>query len=149
MPAEPKFRHDPDKDLIPRPLLLAMGALVLVSLALVSYARLTGRETVGRPEPSQIVAERVISISGDKNAVTVRGATGEVLVDLENGGFFAVIRDGLSHTRRVHRIAMDKPVRLQRYANGRLVVHDPETGWSIELTAFGENKAAFARLLPE
>ena len=41
-----------------------------------------------------------------------------------------------------------KPVRLIAYANGRLTVLDPETGWSVELGDFGsDNKAAFERLM--
>jgi putative photosynthetic complex assembly protein len=40
------------------------------------------------------------------------------------------------------------PVRLVSFANGRLSLEDPETGWSVELYGFGsDNEAAFQRLL--
>jgi putative photosynthetic complex assembly protein len=61
-----------------------------------------------------------------------------------------VIQNGLATERKKHRVDPLLPVRIVEYANGRLAVEDPETGWSIELYAFGaENRAAFERLLDQ
>jgi putative photosynthetic complex assembly protein len=146
--SEPAFR-DRDREMIPRTLLRAMAALVLASLAIVSFAVLTGRDTVGRPAAAAVTAERTIAlIGGGAQAVTVLDAHGAVLADLAHGGFVTVVQNGLMTTRRRHGIDPDRPVRLVAYANGRLAIEDPLTGWSVELYAFGaDNRAAFERLL--
>jgi len=146
----PKFRHGKEVDLIPPKLLYAMGALVLSALAITSYAVVTDREPMAQPAPSNMVASRMLSVdSPDGRAVTLRDEKGDLIAEMENGGFIAVIYSGLSQVRHVARLPMDLPIRLERYENGRLVVRDPETGWSVELTSFGENKNTFERLLPE
>jgi putative photosynthetic complex assembly protein len=136
-------------DLVPRLLLLGMVVLALAALALSAFAVLTDRPNVGQPEAAAVIKERLIVLEGHgATAVTVRNPDGSVLLDLPEGGFVAVIENGLSTERRKHGIDPLKPVRLVRYANGRLAAEDPETGWSAELYAFGsDNKAAFERLL--
>jgi putative photosynthetic complex assembly protein len=147
------FRNDlapaRPRDTIPRGLLRGMLALVLVSLALVTYGVATGRPLEGVPEPAAVVAERGIRlIGGDAQAVRVLAADGTPIADLAHGGFVTVVQNGLMTQRRRHGIDPALPVRLVRYANGRFAVEDPLTGWSVELYAFGaDNEAAFARLL--
>jgi len=141
--------HNTDPEMIPKPLLRAMLGLVIAALVLVSYAVLTGRETVGQPAPAAIAFERELlieSASGDA-AVVVRDPDGAVLLDLANGGFIDAVHDGIARNRTVHGIPNDSPVRLIEYENGRLSLQDPQTGWSVELHSFGaDNKAAFERL---
>ena len=57
-------RPSDDKDMIPKPLLLAMLGLVLATLAIVSFSVLTGREPAGTPAPAAVVAERTIYLQG-------------------------------------------------------------------------------------
>lgn len=146
--AEPALRHR-DREMIPPVLLRAMLALVLASLAITTFAVVTGRDTVGRPAPAAVTAERTIRlVGGDAQAVTVTDAGGTVIADLAHGGFVTVVQNGLMTTRRRHGIDPAAPVHLRAYANGRLAIEDPLTGWSVELYAFGaDNRAAFARLL--
>jgi putative photosynthetic complex assembly protein len=67
---------------------------------------------------------------------------------MAHGGFVTVIQNGLETERKKHGVDPMNPVRIVEYQNGRLAVEDPDTGWSVELYAFGsENKAAFERLL--
>jgi len=138
-------------DMVPRLLLRAMLALALSALAITSFAVLTGREPVAQPEPSTALRDRWLVLEGhDAQAVTVRTPDGEVLVDLPHGGFVTVVQSGLATERRKHGMDPLRPVRLVEYANGRLAIEDPDTGWSIELYAFGaDNKAAFVRLLDQ
>lgn len=140
---------DREREMIPRVLIRAMGALALCSLAIVSYASLTDRPTVGRPAPAAAVQERVIAlVGGGAQAVRVLDAEGVLLADLAHGGFVTVIQNGLMTVRRRHGLDPALPVRLVEYANGRTVIEDPLTGWSVELYAFGaDNLAAFRRLL--
>lgn len=140
-----------DAEMIPRTLLLGMAFLALSTLAIVGAAVVTDRPMTGTPQPAAVVQEKWIVLEGkDAQAVVVRNPDGTVLADLPHGGFITVIQSGLARERLVHRIEGNPPLRIVRYANGRLVAEDPATGWSAELYAFGsDNKAAFERLLAQ
>ena len=144
----PTFKNR-DKEMVPRVLLRAMFGLAMASLAITTFAVVTGREPVAQPQVADVLRERWIVLQGhDAQAVTVRNTDGSVLLDLPHGGFVTVVQSGLVTERRKHKVDPLLPVRIVEYANGRLVAEDPETGWSIELYAFGQdNKAAFERLL--
>ena len=146
----PTFRNR-DKEMVPRTLLWAMFGLAMASLAITTFAVVTGREPVAQPAMAEVKRDRWIVLEGhDAQAVTVRNSDGSVLLDLPHGGFVTVIQNGLATERRKHKVDPLKPVRIVEYQNGRLAVEDPETGWSIELYAFGQdNKAAFERLLDQ
>jgi putative photosynthetic complex assembly protein len=140
-----------DAELVPRMLLRGMLALAIATLAITSFAVLTGREPVAQPQTSDVVRERWIVLEGhDAQAVTVHNTDGTVLLDLPHGGFVTVIQNGLAFERERNGVDPLRPVRIVEYANGRLAVEDPDTGWSVELYAFGgENKAAFERLMDQ
>lgn len=146
----PKLRSE-KTDMIPKTLLRGMLFLVLATLALVSFSVLTGRDRVGVPKASAVVQEGQIIMQGKSaKAVTVYNVDGTVMLDLPHGGFVTVIQSGLATERRKYGVDPLLPVRLVRYANGRLTIEDDETGWSAELYAFGsDNKAAFERLLAQ
>lgn len=150
LPRTPKLRSD-NPEMIPKALLRGMLAMVLATLAVVSYSVLTGRDHVGVPKPSTVVQEREIILQGHSaQAVTVLNIDGSVMLDLPHGGFVTVIQSGLATERRKHGIDPLLPVRLVRYENGRLTIEDDQTGWSAELYAFGaDNEAAFERLLAQ
>jgi putative photosynthetic complex assembly protein len=142
---------DREREMIPRVLIRAMVALALASLAIVSYARLTDRPTVGRPAAAEALRERTLAlVGGDAQAVRILDGNGALLADLAHGGFITVVQNGLMTIRRRHGIDPALPVRLVEYANGRTAIEDPLTGWSVELYAFGsDNLAAFKRLLAD
>lgn len=147
--AQPKMRRDPDNSLIPPVLLRGMLGLVLVSLALTTYASVTGRTPSGQPAAAVAVKEKALILQGGgAQAVTVLAADGTMLLNLPHGGFITVVQNALETQRRRHNVDAMLPVRLVSYANGRLVLEDPETDWSVELYGFGsDNEAAFQRLL--
>ncbi|MCB6176799.1 photosynthetic complex assembly protein [Rhodobacter sp. Har01] len=138
-----------NKEMIPTFLVRLMFGMVLFTLVIVSWAVFTGREPVGQPEAAAVLQEKWIVLEGkDAQHVVVRDADGTLLQDLPDGGFVTVIQAGLNTERRKHGIDPLKPVRIVEYANHRLVAEDPETGWSVELYAFGiDNEAAFRKLL--
>ncbi len=146
----PTFRRQ-NGDMIPKVLLRAMLALALSALAITTYAVLTDRPTVGQPQPAAVLTERTLILQGGgAKAVKVLTPDGTVVADLDHGGFVAVVQNGLQTARGRHGIDPALPVRLVSYANGRLALEDPLTGWSVQLHAFGsDNKAAFERLLTE
>lgn len=141
--------RDPKPEMIPTNLLRGMLALVLASVILTGYSALTGRDRVGVPKPAAIVAERSIILQGGgAQAVTVLAADGSLLMDLPHGGFITVIQNGLERARLTAGVDKLLPVRIVKFANGRLTVVDDHSGWSAELGAFGnDNRAAFERLM--
>lgn len=146
--AQPVIHH-PQEGMIPGRLLMSMAFLAVSTLAIVGAATVAGRPVVGVPPTAAVQAERMLILEGQgAKAVTIRAADGTLLADLDNGGFVTVVQNGLQRHRLVHGVPADLPVRLVRYDNGRLSLLDPETGWTVELYAFGaDNKAAFERLL--
>jgi putative photosynthetic complex assembly protein len=148
---EPAFRRTPDNAMIPKGLVYAMVALALSAVAITSYAVLSDRPHVGMPSVSTPVRERLLILEGHSaQAVTVKSVDGSILVDLPHGGFVTVIQSAIFTARRRHDVDQALPVRLVEYANGRLVMEDPETDYSFELYAFGgDNKAAFERLFDQ
>lgn len=152
MTTQPQIARPSDsKDMIPKPLLRAMLALVLASLAVVSFSVLTGRDHVGVPQPAAIIAERSIILKGGgAQAVTVLAPDGKVLMDLPHGGFITVIQNAMERARLTAGVDKMLPLRIVRYANGRLTATDDFTGWTAELGAFGsDNRAAFERLMSQ
>jgi putative photosynthetic complex assembly protein len=144
-------KADPKPEMIPANLLRGMLALVLASVILTGYSALTGRDQVGVPKPAAIVAERSIILQGGgAQAVTVLSADGTLLMDLPHGGFITVIQNGLERARLTAGVDKLLPVRIVKFANGRLTVVDDHSGWSAELGAFGnDNRAAFERLMSQ
>lgn len=156
MTQRPTLIHEPgfkshETELVPRILLRAMLGLALATLAITTFAVVTDREPVAQPKAAEVLREKWIVLEGlSAQAVIVRDTDGSVLMDLPHGGFITVIQSGIFTERRKHKVDQTKPVRIVEYANGRLVAEDPETGWSAELYAFGnDNKAAFERLLDQ
>lgn len=152
----PGFYHQPTGpragDRIPPILLRAILAMVLLSLLMVSYARLTGMPPAATP-PDEVgmVQERLIQIIGTVDGgATVFAEDGSVIVDLGpmEAGFISGVHRALSRERMLHKIEGNPPVRIVRFADGRLGLRDPATGWRVELISFGDtNREAFAALM--
>ncbi|MEM7242544.1 MAG: photosynthetic complex assembly protein PuhC [Pseudomonadota bacterium] len=142
----------PPKELVPSFLLVSVLALVLTTLALVAYASLSDRAPTAIPKPSAVTHERLISVE-----ITSRGGalvhdmgTGALVADIaaNRAGFVTGVWRALSYKRRINDVAPDLPVILQKRANGRFYLFDPETGWDFQIHGFGaDNIAAFAQLL--
>ena len=139
--AERREMQQRDREMIPRRLLAAMGAVALGGLSLSAYASFTDMPLAGVPEPARVVESRTFVLEGDSVAVRATTPDGEVLLDTDNGAFIAVVGDALRRQRVVHRTPGNPPVTLARLANGRLVLSDPATGWSAEMTSFGAGNA--------
>lgn len=141
-----------DKEMVPRLLLRAMFGMVLVSLAIVAYARLTDRPLVATPPDNvEIVAERSIILHGTMGgAALVRSPDGSVIADFpgDEGGFVAGIWRVIQRERMLHKVEPDLPVQLILWADSRLSIRDEYTGWRAELIGFGiDNYRIFLGLL--
>ena len=141
------------REMIPKALLRAMFGLVLVCLAIVTWARLTDRPLEAKPVDGPIAFERSITVAADTSgAAKVRDADGTLIVDLpaNKGGFIAGVWRSLEFVRGKAGLDREAPARLIRFKDGRLALKDDLSGWRVELIGFGaDNAAAFARLLDE
>jgi len=143
-------RRSPEK--IPPILLKAVAGLVLASLVMVTAARIAGLQPAATPDDSvAVVTERMIVIEGTVDGgAHVTGPDGSVIAHLspEEAGFINGVHRALSRERMLHKIEGNPPVRIVRFADGRLGLRDPATSWRVELISFGDdNRDAFAALL--
>lgn len=130
---EPMYKSE----IINRRLVYAMFALALATLALVSFAVLTNQPLTGQPKDGPVVFERTLTLTGNGNAVTVLDEEGQVLLDTDNGGFLAVVIDGLERARFLAKSETNDPVTITQYENGRLSLYDPASDTTVELSSFG------------
>lgn len=143
--------YTPQKDLVPRAMVRTMFGLVMLCLILVSAHVWTGQPKTSVPPVSAVKMEKTLFLMGDMSgAARVLDADGTLVADLgpEEGGFLSGIWRVLQRERTNARVALDGPVIVQAFENGRMAITDPSTGWSADLMGFGQdNAAAFAKLL--
>jgi putative photosynthetic complex assembly protein len=145
-----QMRHR-DRDMVPKVLVRLMFALMIGSLALVAYDQWSGRPLEGVPVVEPIVAERVVTLTGDRSgAYTVTDETGAVIARSEDPlmGFIGVIGRTNDRARTVAGVLGNPPITIARRADGDIAIIDPATGRVTELIGYGaDNVAAFARLV--
>lgn len=141
-----------DREQIPRILLRAVGLFIVLVLAMVTWARVTGLPPTAMPPPDeQIIESHTIYLFGEMSgAAKVLDAQGSVIANLgpDEGGFIAGVSRSLTLIRKQAGVDPAAPVRLVRFPDGHLGLRDDMTGWRAELIGFGkDNEAAFANLL--
>ena len=145
--------HTEEREKIPRVLLRMIGILLVIVVALVSWARITGQTPAAMPPDNRVIQERTIHLFGEMSgAARVLDASGSVIAELDpsQGGFVAGVARSLTMKRNQAGIDPAAPVRLLRFEDGRLGLRDDFTGWRAELIGFGkDNTAAFAKLLEQ
>lgn len=138
------------QDRIPRWLVRAIGASLIILLVGVTLTRLLGYSpTVA---PGAVVAQRTLHFAdGSDGAVLVRDvATGETLAEMRGEqGFLRGVLRGMARERRLQTVGSAPPYVLSLHADGRFLLSDPETGQRIDLASFGhDNAAVFLRWMP-
>ncbi|SMY07048.1 photosynthetic complex assembly protein PuhC [Flavimaricola marinus] len=139
------------EEMVPRPLVYAMFALMLGAVGLVGYAQLSGMPKVGVLAEAPIVQERSVVLLGDRNgAYVVTDTTGTVIAASsdEKSGFIGVVGMVIKRERHTLGLAPDAPVRIARRGNGNISIIDDSSGLTVELIGYGaDNVAAFGNLL--
>jgi putative photosynthetic complex assembly protein len=136
-------------DKIPHGLLMAMGALVLVSLAAVAAVRLSGA-AIHSPDASAVLTRELRFEDRPDGSVAVIDARQNRELERVQGeaGFLRGALRALARERRMRDLGPQAPFELIGRADGRLTLLDPATGERVDLEAFGPtNAATFARLL--
>jgi len=149
---EPGARADaPDAMRIPKPALYMAGALIVIVFATAISAKLFGFGAF-RETPSVVLAERLLSFSdaADGGILVDDAQTRTVVAHIPpaSNGFLRGALRALTRERALAKIGRQQPFRLVRYADGRLVLHDPATKRQVTITSFGPTQIeAFDRLL--
>jgi putative photosynthetic complex assembly protein len=135
----------------PRGALAGAGALILLTLCGVGFARFTGIG-ITRAPTAEVMQSRDLQFRDRADgAVVIYQAGSDRIVDVlapGTNGFVRGVMRGLARQRRREDLGAAPPFRLTRWSDGRLSIEDVATHVRIELIAFGPtNEAAFARLL--
>ncbi|MEM8799314.1 MAG: photosynthetic complex assembly protein PuhC [Pseudomonadota bacterium] len=142
------FRNRP----FPKPVLYGAAGLVLMSLVLVTIARLSGYPLKDVPDgPVQSARELLFEDRADGAVVIIDAETMDQIAVLAGGtnGFTRSLMRGFAHDRRRVGVSSEMPFSLKLMESGRLILMDRMTGRVTDLTAFGKDNAqAFARFLP-
>jgi putative photosynthetic complex assembly protein len=131
----------------------AVGAIVIGTVATVAAMRLSGFEPDSRvtAEPVASAALRFVDIERGEVHVYEQDS-GERVAVLEpaRDSFIRGVMRGLARERRSHDLDMQPPFRLTAFADGSMLIEDPELGTHINLVAFGPtNIGAFRALLTD
>jgi putative photosynthetic complex assembly protein len=131
--------------------LIGMVMLVVLSFAVIVFARVTGIGVMGVPASPVTSSISLTFEDRDDGSVIVRDGTGRVLetIPVSADGFIRGAMRSMARDRRKSGLGSEVPFILERRENGRLGLSDPATGGRLELDAFGpSNSGAFARFLP-
>jgi putative photosynthetic complex assembly protein len=137
-------------EVLPRGVLLAIGALVLVSLIGTATVRLLGI-SIHEPDAAAVATRSLRFEDGPDGSVLVVDAdSGQAAATLTGEqGFLRGTLRALVRERKQHGAAgAEQPFQLVARVDGRLTLIDPATGRHIDLESFGpKNAGVFARLL--
>jgi putative photosynthetic complex assembly protein len=133
----------------PRPLRVAAGLMLGAALLLAFAWRWAGLPaTVVLDEAPPTVWRQLRFADAADGAVLVSDARSGKLLERAQGeqGFLRGVLRGLAQERLRRGLPREAPFELQASAAGRLLLHDPSTGRSIDLESFGrDNALVFAR----
>lgn len=136
-------------DTIPRGLLAAAAALVLVSLVSVTAVRLSGTE-IRIPDASPVLTRSLrFEDRADGSVAVIDGKTGAEIERVQGeGGFLRGALRALARERRLRELGPEAAFELVGRADGRMTLLDPATGGRIDLDSFGPtNAGSFVHLL--
>jgi len=136
---------------LPRAALYGACALVVFSIVAAAVGRYTGLGVTELPEGSAVAVRELRFDDTPGGAVAVYEAGVQTPVDRiapGHDGFVRGVLRGFARARKLRGLDRDAHFVLTRWADGRLSMHDPQTGHVVALEAFGpDNAAAFARLM--
>jgi len=135
----------------PRAMAWAVAALLVLALAAVGVQRQLAPAAPAAPAGTPIAVLAYTFHDRADGGIEARRAADGVLVHTvpaQSNGFLRGTLRGLARERKRRGLGPALPVQLLAYADGRLLLQDPATGWQTDLQAFGPtNTAAFVPLL--
>ena len=137
---------------VPRGALLGAAALLCATLALAAHARVTRASEQSQAAAPAVVqrAELRFEDRPDGSVAVLDAATSREIhvVPPAEGGFVRGVMRGMFRTRKLESLPAHGLFTLTRFADGALVLEDPQSGRTVDLCSFGPtNEAAFERML--
>ena len=135
----------------PRWALIGGGVLIVISILLAAFGRMTGVGVAEVSPKGVVVARDLKFLDGPNGGIVVEDAATDQTVAVlpsSTNGFVRVVMRGLARHRKVAGLGPEHPFRLTQWSSGHLSIEDRQTGRSVQLGAFGRpNRDVFARLL--
>jgi putative photosynthetic complex assembly protein len=136
---------------LPRGALLGAAAMIVTSLSLAVYVRVSGADISSMPPPQLVVARDLKFVDLADGGVAVYDVHDPVPIRIlapGSNGFVRAVMRNLVHERRSNGLGPAAPFRVAASSDGRLILEDRATGRLIELEAFGStNAGVFASFL--
>ena len=140
-----------EKEVIPIRLVQAVGALLLVTLLMVGYAKLSNMPLIGTPKEASVVNEITLEFVKQGNgSVSIYDNKGQEIINSKSGpyGFIVVVYNGFMSERKKKKIETNNPLKLVHYEDGRLTIIDEVSSWDMHLNSFGAmNASVFKKLI--
>lgn len=136
-------------NVMPRGVLIAIGAAVLITLASVAGVRLSGVD-IRQPDAPAVLSRSLRFDDGPTGSVLViDAATGQLAMEFTGEqGFLRGTLRALARERKRVGAGAEQPFELVLRSDQRLTLSDPVTGQRIDLESFGPTNAGlFARML--
>ncbi|MEM9270999.1 MAG: photosynthetic complex assembly protein PuhC [Pseudomonadota bacterium] len=138
------------------PSLKALGVVLALLLSLVVavgwQARVSKGASNGTVSAGDIQAERVMTITGTiSGQAQIKDAQGQITHDFADGEavFISTISRVISRNRVKYGITENAPVHLRLMTSGKVVLFDPETDTTTDLSSFGKDNVQAVRALFE
>ena len=140
-----------EKEVIPIRLVQAVGALLLVTLLMVGYAKLSNMPLIGTPKEASVANEITLEFVKQGNgSVSIYDNKGQEIINSRSGpyGFIVVVYNGFMSERKKKKINTNDPLKLVQYVDGRLTIVDDSSSWDMHLNSFGAmNAEVFKKLM--
>ena len=140
-----------EKEVIPIRLVQAVGALLLVTLLMVGYAKFSNMPLIGTPKKASVVNEITLEFVKQGNgSVSIYDNKGQEIINSRSGpyGFIVVVYNGFMSERKKKKIETNNPLKLIHFEDGRLTIVDDSSSWDMHLNSFGAmNAEVFKKLM--
>lgn len=136
---------------LPRPVLLAAGALMLMAVIGVATVRFTGVGGVQVPDAQAVTVKEFLFEDRNDGSIAILDARSRLMVASvapESNGFLRGTMRGLARERKRQGVGPEVAFQLVGRADGRLTLIDPGTSRRVDLESFGPtNSEVFAKLM--
>jgi putative photosynthetic complex assembly protein len=143
--------------IIPKPVIVAAGALLAFTVALTAagaaglYKTPKARFAEARASVAAVKSVHLRLEAMDDGTIAVRDPMTQAVlrtIQSNEAGFIHYTLTGMAFSRKNHDLDAVADVRIVRYADGRLMVHEIPTGVLIDVLGYGPtNVQSFAALL--
>lgn len=136
---------------LPKQVIMAAGALVILALAAVAFVRMSGVGAVHVPDAQAVTVREFLFQDRSDGSIAILDARSRQVVDTvapATNGFLRGTMRGLARERKRQGVGPEVAFQLVGRADGRLTLLDPSTQRRVDLESFGPTNAeVFARLM--